>query len=163
MTFTVNFCTFLFFSSEICIKILRICAFTVTSSALSPPIGITRSYGYDCVLCSKSNDTDSYSNETLQTTTTTVKPTTPTAPTPKPILPVQTGVKAQEEEQSSGLTIFFSLLVIGMYISVRLNFVFNGPLAWIPPGGSEIIVHQCMENARFSNQEMLSLWLMQCT
>lgn len=67
--------------------------------------------------CSKPNDTDSYSNETLQTTTTTVKPTTPTAPTPKPILPVQTGVKAQEEEQSSGLTIFFSLLVIGMYIS----------------------------------------------
>lgn len=67
--------------------------------------------------CSKPNDTDSYSNETLQTTTTTtVKPTTPTAPTPKPILPVQTGVKAQEEEQSSGLTIFFSLLVIGMYI-----------------------------------------------
>lgn len=67
--------------------------------------------------CSKPNDTDSYSNETLQTTTTTVKPTTPTAPTPKPILPVQTGVKAQEEEQSSGLTIFFSLLVIGMYFS----------------------------------------------
>lgn len=68
--------------------------------------------------CSKPNDTDSYSNETVQTTTTTtVKPTTPTAPTPKPILPVQTGVKAQEEEQSSGLTIFFSLLVIGMYIS----------------------------------------------
>lgn len=36
------------------------------------------------------------------------------APTPpKPILPVQTGVQAQQEEQSSGMTIFFSLLVIG--------------------------------------------------
>lgn len=63
--------------------------------------------------CSKSNDTDNYNNETLHSTTQTVKPTTPTIPTPKPILPVQTGVKAQEEEQSSGLTIFFSLLVIG--------------------------------------------------
>uniref|UniRef100_A0A3P8RC14 Sodium/hydrogen exchanger n=1 Tax=Astatotilapia calliptera TaxID=8154 RepID=A0A3P8RC14_ASTCA len=44
----------------------------------------------------------------------TVKPTTPAPPTVKPILPVQTGVKAQEEEQSSGMTIFFSLLVIGI-------------------------------------------------
>lgn len=35
-------------------------------------------------------------------------------PTPaKPILPVQTGVQAQQEEQSSGMTIFFSLLVLG--------------------------------------------------
>lgn len=61
---------------------------------------------------SKSNDTDSNNNETLFSTT--VKPTTPALPSPKPILPVQTGVKAQEEEQSSGLTIFFSLLVIGL-------------------------------------------------
>uniref|UniRef100_A0A669AXM7 Sodium/hydrogen exchanger n=1 Tax=Oreochromis niloticus TaxID=8128 RepID=A0A669AXM7_ORENI len=65
--------------------------------------------------CSKSNDTtDNYSNDTLHSTTTTVKPTTPAPPTVKPILPVQTGVKAQEEEQSSGMTIFFSLLVIGI-------------------------------------------------
>lgn len=64
-------------------------------------------------LCSKSNETDNYSNDTQHSTTVAVKPTTPTIPTPKPILPVQTGVKAQEEEQSSGLTIFFSLLVIG--------------------------------------------------
>lgn len=35
-------------------------------------------------------------------------------PTPaKPILPVQTGVQAQQEEQSSCMTIFFSLLVLG--------------------------------------------------
>uniref|UniRef100_A0AAQ5WXY0 Sodium/hydrogen exchanger n=1 Tax=Amphiprion ocellaris TaxID=80972 RepID=A0AAQ5WXY0_AMPOC len=64
---------------------------------------------------SKSNDTtDNYGNETVHSTTTAAKPTTPAPPTPKPILPVQTGVKAQEEEQSSGLTIFFSLLVIGI-------------------------------------------------
>ncbi|XP_034393454.1 sodium/hydrogen exchanger 8 [Cyclopterus lumpus] len=60
----------------------------------------------------KSNDTDTVGNETLQSTAPAVKPTTPAPPTAKPILPVQTGVKAQEEEQSSGLTIFFSLLVI---------------------------------------------------
>uniref|UniRef100_A0A2K6KFJ6 Sodium/hydrogen exchanger n=1 Tax=Rhinopithecus bieti TaxID=61621 RepID=A0A2K6KFJ6_RHIBE len=37
-------------------------------------------------------------------------------PTPgKPILPVQTGEQAQQEEQSSGMTIFFSLLVLGEY------------------------------------------------
>ncbi|XP_041526298.1 sodium/hydrogen exchanger 8 isoform X1 [Microtus oregoni] len=38
-------------------------------------------------------------------------------PTPaKPILPVQTGEQAQQEEQSSGMTIFFSLLVLGARI-----------------------------------------------
>uniref|UniRef100_A0A8C5AYT5 Sodium/hydrogen exchanger n=1 Tax=Gadus morhua TaxID=8049 RepID=A0A8C5AYT5_GADMO len=41
-------------------------------------------------------------------------PTPARPPTPKNMLPVQTGVKAQEEEQSSGMTIFFSLLVIGI-------------------------------------------------
>ncbi|TNN30569.1 Sodium/hydrogen exchanger 8 [Liparis tanakae] len=63
-----------------------------------------------------SNHTDNVTNETngtLHATTPAVKPMTPPPPTAKPILPVQTGVKAQEEEQSSGLTIFFSLLVIG--------------------------------------------------
>ncbi|MEQ2190258.1 hypothetical protein GOODEAATRI_033930, partial [Goodea atripinnis] len=61
----------------------------------------------------KSNETtEDYNNETLHSTAAATKPTTPAPPTPKPILPVQTGVKAQEEEQSSGLTIFFSLLVI---------------------------------------------------
>ncbi|XP_049724877.1 sodium/hydrogen exchanger 8 isoform X5 [Loxodonta africana] len=38
-------------------------------------------------------------------------------PTPaKPILPVQTGEQAQQEEQSSGMTIFFSLLVLAICI-----------------------------------------------
>uniref|UniRef100_A0A6Q2Z799 Sodium/hydrogen exchanger n=1 Tax=Esox lucius TaxID=8010 RepID=A0A6Q2Z799_ESOLU len=51
-------------------------------------------------------------NDTLHPTTAVVKATP--KPTPKPILP-GAGVKAQEEEQSSGMTIFFSLLVIGQY------------------------------------------------
>ncbi|KAJ7413358.1 Sodium/hydrogen exchanger 8 [Willisornis vidua] len=53
------------------------------------------------------------------------------APTPpRPILPVQTGVQAQQEEQSSGMTIFFSLLVIAiciilvhLLIEYRLHFL----------------------------------------
>uniref|UniRef100_A0A4W5RB53 Sodium/hydrogen exchanger n=1 Tax=Hucho hucho TaxID=62062 RepID=A0A4W5RB53_9TELE len=57
------------------------------------------------------NDTDNSSNGTLHATTVGVKATP--KPTPKPILP-GAGVKAQEEEQSSGMTIFFSLLVIGI-------------------------------------------------
>uniref|UniRef100_A0A674CYC1 Sodium/hydrogen exchanger n=1 Tax=Salmo trutta TaxID=8032 RepID=A0A674CYC1_SALTR len=57
------------------------------------------------------NDTDNSSNDTLHATTVGVKATP--KPTPKPILP-GAGVKAQEEEQSSGMTIFFSLLVIGI-------------------------------------------------
>uniref|UniRef100_A0A8C8SHP6 Sodium/hydrogen exchanger n=1 Tax=Pelusios castaneus TaxID=367368 RepID=A0A8C8SHP6_9SAUR len=52
-------------------------------------------------------------------------------PTPaKPILPVQTGVEAQQEEQSSGMTIFFSLLVLAiciilvhLLIKYRLHFL----------------------------------------
>ncbi|KAK4812688.1 hypothetical protein QYF61_013713 [Mycteria americana] len=52
-------------------------------------------------------------------------------PTPaKPILPVQTGVQAQQEEQSSGMTIFFSLLVLAiciilvhLLIKYRLHFL----------------------------------------
>lgn len=77
--------------------------------------------------CSRSNATaiPYGNNETLHPTTST-KPTTTTPPTPKPILPVQTGVKAQEEEQSSGMTIFFSLLVIGwrfiFYLTVNISF-----------------------------------------
>ncbi|NP_001184191.1 sodium/hydrogen exchanger 8 [Xenopus tropicalis] len=52
-------------------------------------------------------------------------------PTPeKPIIPVQTGVQAQQEEQSSGMSIFFSLLVLGiciilvhLLIKYRLHFL----------------------------------------
>ncbi|MEQ2264972.1 hypothetical protein XENORESO_000540, partial [Xenotaenia resolanae] len=47
----------------------------------------------------KSNETtEDYNNETIHSTAAATKPTTPAPPTPKPILPVQTGVKAQEEE-----------------------------------------------------------------
>uniref|UniRef100_A0A3B4ZD35 Sodium/hydrogen exchanger n=1 Tax=Seriola lalandi dorsalis TaxID=1841481 RepID=A0A3B4ZD35_SERLL len=60
-----------------------------------------------------------------------VKPTTPAPPTPKPILPVQTGVKAQEEEQSSGLTIFFSLLVIGICI-ILVHLLIKFKLHFLP-------------------------------
>lgn len=43
-------------------------------------------------------------------------------PTPaKPILPVQTGVQAQQEEQSSGMTIFFSLLVLGNLLLITFD------------------------------------------
>uniref|UniRef100_A0A4W6DY63 Sodium/hydrogen exchanger n=1 Tax=Lates calcarifer TaxID=8187 RepID=A0A4W6DY63_LATCA len=79
----------------------------------------------------KYNDTDTYSNETLHSTTPTAKPTTPTPPTVKPILPVQTGVKAQEEEQSSGLTIFFSLLVIGICI-ILVHLLIKFKLHFLP-------------------------------
>uniref|UniRef100_A0A7N9ALW5 Sodium/hydrogen exchanger n=1 Tax=Mastacembelus armatus TaxID=205130 RepID=A0A7N9ALW5_9TELE len=79
----------------------------------------------------KSNDTDNYSNDTLHSTTPAVKPTTTAPPTPKPILPVQTGVKAQEEEQSSGLTIFFSLLVIGICI-ILVHLLIKFKLHFLP-------------------------------
>ncbi|KAK3519535.1 hypothetical protein QTP70_034779 [Hemibagrus guttatus] len=59
------------------------------------------------------NGTETLGNETSHSVTSAAKPKTSTPPTVKPILPVQTGVKAQEEEQSSGMSIFFSLLVIG--------------------------------------------------
>ncbi|KAG7257240.1 hypothetical protein CRUP_029384 [Coryphaenoides rupestris] len=59
---------------------------------------------------SKSNGT--YSNHSIEAALPTQAPTPARPPTPKNILPVQTGVKAQEEEQSSGMAIFFSLLVI---------------------------------------------------
>ncbi|XP_075884646.1 sodium/hydrogen exchanger 8 [Nelusetta ayraudi] len=112
---------------------------------------------------SKPNDTDSYSNETLQTTTTTVKPTTPTAPTPKPILPVQTGVKAQEEEQSSGLTIFFSLLVIGICI-ILVHLLIKFKLHFLPESvavvslgiimGGFIKIIEFQELANWKEEEM---------
>ena len=58
------------------------------------------------------NTTHEGFNVTLHTTP--VVTTKLVLPTPaKPILPVQTGEQAQQEEQSSGMTIFFSLLVLG--------------------------------------------------
>ncbi|XP_036039750.1 sodium/hydrogen exchanger 8 isoform X1 [Onychomys torridus] len=45
-------------------------------------------------------------------------------PTPaKPILPVQTGEQAQQEEQSSGMTIFFSLLVLGILMGAVIKLI----------------------------------------
>ncbi|XP_028591002.2 sodium/hydrogen exchanger 8 isoform X4 [Podarcis muralis] len=62
-----------------------------------------------------SNATHEVLNATLHTTL--ALTTKLVLPTPaKPILPVQTGVQAQQEEQSSGMTIFFSLLVLGICI-----------------------------------------------
>jgi sodium/hydrogen exchanger 8 len=59
-----------------------------------------------------SNTTHETFNFTLHTTLgVTTKLVLPTPA--KPILPVQTGEQAQQEEQSSGMTIFFSLLVLG--------------------------------------------------
>ncbi|XP_061487316.1 sodium/hydrogen exchanger 8 isoform X3 [Rhineura floridana] len=62
-----------------------------------------------------SNATHDMFNVTLHTTL--ALTTKLVVPTPaKPILPVQTGVQAQQEEQSSGMTIFFSLLVLAICI-----------------------------------------------
>uniref|UniRef100_A0A8C7H9J7 Sodium/hydrogen exchanger 8 n=1 Tax=Oncorhynchus kisutch TaxID=8019 RepID=A0A8C7H9J7_ONCKI len=74
------------------------------------------------------NDTDNSSNDTLHATTVAVKATP--KPTPKPILP-GAGVKAQEEEQSSGMTIFFSLLVIGICI-ILVHLLIKFKLHFLP-------------------------------
>uniref|UniRef100_A0A4W6DY74 Sodium/hydrogen exchanger n=1 Tax=Lates calcarifer TaxID=8187 RepID=A0A4W6DY74_LATCA len=112
---------------------------------------------------SKYNDTDTYSNETLHSTTPTAKPTTPTPPTVKPILPVQTGVKAQEEEQSSGLTIFFSLLVIGICI-ILVHLLIKFKLHFLPESvavvslgilmGGFIKIIEFQELANWKEEEM---------
>uniref|UniRef100_A0A8C8FFF3 Sodium/hydrogen exchanger n=1 Tax=Oncorhynchus tshawytscha TaxID=74940 RepID=A0A8C8FFF3_ONCTS len=68
------------------------------------------------------------SNDTLHATTVGVKATP--KPTPKPILP-GAGVKAQEEEQSSGMTIFFSLLVIGICI-ILVHLLIKFKLHFLP-------------------------------
>uniref|UniRef100_A0A3Q2WG56 Sodium/hydrogen exchanger n=1 Tax=Haplochromis burtoni TaxID=8153 RepID=A0A3Q2WG56_HAPBU len=113
---------------------------------------------------SKSNDTtDNYYNDTLHSTTTTVKPTTPAPPTVKPILPVQTGVKAQEEEQSSGMTIFFSLLVIGICI-ILVHLLIKFKLHFLPESvavvslgilmGGFIKIIEFQELANWKEEEM---------
>ncbi|KAA8590954.1 hypothetical protein FQN60_001897 [Etheostoma spectabile] len=112
---------------------------------------------------SKSNDTDNYSNETLHSTTPAVKPTTQAPPTAKPILPVQTGVKAQEEEQSSGMTIFFSLLVIGICI-ILVHLLIKFKLHFLPESvavvslgilmGGFIKIIEFLELANWKEEEM---------
>uniref|UniRef100_A0AAQ5X8X3 Sodium/hydrogen exchanger n=1 Tax=Amphiprion ocellaris TaxID=80972 RepID=A0AAQ5X8X3_AMPOC len=104
--------------------------------------------------CSKSNDTtDNYGNETVHSTTTAAKPTTPAPPTPKPILPVQTGVKAQEEEQSSGLTIFFSLLVIGICI-ILVHLLIKFKLHFLPESVAVVHTLSILEMCFFNEEEM---------
>lgn len=112
---------------------------------------------------SKSNYTDVFNNETLHTPTTTNKPTTPAPPTAKPILPVQTGVKAQEEEQSNGLTIFFSLLVIGICI-ILVHLLIKFKLHFLPESvavvslgilmGGFIKIIEFQELANWKEEEM---------
>ncbi|XP_076022915.1 sodium/hydrogen exchanger 8 [Genypterus blacodes] len=111
---------------------------------------------------SKANDTDIFSNETLHSTPA-AKATTLSPPTPKPILPVQTGVKAQEEEQSSGMTIFFSLLVIGICI-ILVHLLIKFKLHFLPESvavvslgilmGGFIKIIEFQELANWKEEEM---------
>lgn len=111
---------------------------------------------------SRLNNTESPSNESLHTTTV-AKATTPAPPTPKPILPVQTGVKAQEEEQSSGMTIFFSLLVIGICI-ILVHLLIKFKLHFLPESvavvslgiimGAFIKIIEFQELANWKEEEM---------
>uniref|UniRef100_A0A8C4EZA2 Sodium/hydrogen exchanger n=1 Tax=Dicentrarchus labrax TaxID=13489 RepID=A0A8C4EZA2_DICLA len=112
---------------------------------------------------SKSNDTENNSNETIHSTKPAVKPTTPAPPTAKPILPMQTGVEAQEEEQSSGLTIFFSLLVIGICI-ILVHLLIKFKLHFLPESvavvslgilmGGFIKIIEFQELANWKEEEM---------
>lgn len=76
-----------------------------------------------------SNNTEEDSNVTVHTTfATTVKaPPTP----PKPILPVQMGAEAQQEEQSNGMSIFFSLLVLAICI-ILVHLLIKYKLHFLP-------------------------------
>uniref|UniRef100_A0A671NY42 Sodium/hydrogen exchanger n=1 Tax=Sinocyclocheilus anshuiensis TaxID=1608454 RepID=A0A671NY42_9TELE len=88
------------------------------------------------------NGTESSSNDTVQSTTPVPKPSTPEPPKNEPILPVQTGVKAQEEEQSSGMSIFFSLLL-------GSGFCFSGILM-----GAFIKIIESQQLANWKEEEM---------
>ncbi|XP_028849715.1 sodium/hydrogen exchanger 8 [Denticeps clupeoides] len=109
---------------------------------------------------SRLNDTN---NDTTHATTPATKAPTPAPPTAKPILPVQTGVKAQEEEQSSGMSIFFSLLVIGiciilvhLLIKLKLNFLPES-VAVVSLGilmGAFIKIIEFQELANWKEEEM---------
>ncbi|XP_010874117.1 sodium/hydrogen exchanger 8 isoform X2 [Esox lucius] len=109
---------------------------------------------------SRLNDTDNSSNDTLHPTTAVVKATP--KPTPKPILP-GAGVKAQEEEQSSGMTIFFSLLVIGICI-ILVHLLIKFKLHFLPESvavvslgilmGGFIKIIEFQELANWKEEEM---------
>ncbi|XP_061760366.1 sodium/hydrogen exchanger 8 isoform X1 [Nerophis ophidion] len=118
---------------------------------------------HDGPLVSKTNDTENHTNDSIHTTTSTTKPTTPEPPNPKAILPEQTGVKAQEEEQSSGLTIFFSLLVIGICI-ILVHLLIKFKLHFLPESvavvslgilmGGFIKIIEFQELANWKEEEM---------
>ncbi|KAL7859628.1 hypothetical protein SRHO_G00147750 [Serrasalmus rhombeus] len=109
------------------------------------------------------NGTSNSTNETLHATTPIAKATTMAPPTPKPILPVQTGVKAQEEEQSSGMSIFFSLLVIGICI-ILVHLLIKFKLHFLPESvavvslgilmGAFIKIIETQELANWKEEEM---------
>ncbi|MCI4387106.1 hypothetical protein PGIGA_G00070340 [Pangasianodon gigas] len=109
------------------------------------------------------NATETPGNETLRSTTPVAKATTSTPPTVKPILPVQTGVKAQEEEQSSGMSIFFSLLVIGICI-ILVHLLIKFKLHFLPESvaivslgilmGAVIKIIETQELANWKEEEM---------
>ncbi|OCT60142.1 hypothetical protein XELAEV_18046160mg [Xenopus laevis] len=85
-------------------------------------------------------------------------------PTPeKPIIPVQTGVQAQQEEQSSGMSIFFSLLVLAiciilvhLLIKYRLHFLPES-VAVVSLGilmGAVIKIVESLKLANWKEEEM---------
>uniref|UniRef100_A0A4W4H4P5 Sodium/hydrogen exchanger n=1 Tax=Electrophorus electricus TaxID=8005 RepID=A0A4W4H4P5_ELEEL len=113
--------------------------------------------------CRQLNTTTNVSNETVHSTTPAPKATTGTPPTVKPILPVHTGVQAQEEEQSSGMSIFFSLLVIGIcivlvHLLIKLKFHFlPESVAVVSLGilmGAFIKIIETQELASWKEEEM---------
>lgn len=109
------------------------------------------------------NATETPGNETFRSTTPAAKATTSTPPTVKPILPVQTGVKAQEEEQSSGMSIFFNLLVIGICI-ILVHLLIRFKLHFLPESvavvslgilmGAVIKIIETQELANWKEEEM---------
>uniref|UniRef100_W5MBC3 Sodium/hydrogen exchanger n=1 Tax=Lepisosteus oculatus TaxID=7918 RepID=W5MBC3_LEPOC len=112
----------------------------------------------------KLNETETAGNDSIHATTAVAKTTTPVPPTPpKPILPVQTGVQAQEEEQSSGMTIFFSLLVIGICI-ILVHLLIKYKLHFLPESvavvslgilmGAFIKIIEFQELANWKEEEM---------
>ncbi|KAF4077835.1 hypothetical protein AMELA_G00192620 [Ameiurus melas] len=111
----------------------------------------------------RTNATETLGNDTLRSTTPAAKATTSTPPTVKPILPVQTGVKAQEEEQSSGLSIFFNLLVIGICI-ILVHLLIRFKLHFLPESvavvslgilmGAVIKIIETQELANWKEEEM---------
>ncbi|KAK7128374.1 hypothetical protein R3I94_016826 [Phoxinus phoxinus] len=109
------------------------------------------------------NDTEMSSNDTVQSTTAVPKPATPEPPKNEPILPEQMGVKAQEEEQSSGMTIFFSLLVIGICI-ILVHLLIKFKLHFLPESvavvslgilmGAFIKIIESLQLANWKEEEM---------